>query len=94
MSDFLMTWGTAIGIFLVTGTFMQAMNLTIGGKAGDHGLKGFWYVWKRFLLIILGVLDSMLAWRGGFAISDLYVLLLASGIFVYFIGAVQRRSKS
>lgn len=46
------------------------------------------------ILIILGVLDSMLAWRGGFAISDLYVLLLASGIFVYFIGAVQRRSKS
>ena len=46
------------------------------------------------ILIILGVLDSMLAWRGGFPVSDLYVLLVASGIFVYFIGAVQRRSKS
>ena len=46
------------------------------------------------ILIILGVLDSMLAWRGGFAVSDVYVLLVASGIFVYFIGAVQRRSKS
>lgn len=46
------------------------------------------------VLIILGVLDSMLAWRGGFAISDLYVLLFATGVFVYFIGAVQRRSKS
>jgi len=46
------------------------------------------------ILIILGVLDSMLAWRGGFAVSDVYVLLVASGIFVYFVGAVQRRSKS
>jgi hypothetical protein len=46
------------------------------------------------ILIILGVLDSMLAWRGGFAISDVYILLVATGIFVYFIGALQRRSKS
>ena len=46
------------------------------------------------ILIILGVLDSMLAWRGGFAISDVYNLLVATGIFVYFIGALQRRSKS
>ena len=46
------------------------------------------------ILIIVGVLDSMLAWRGGFAISDVYVLLIATGIFVYFIGAIQRRSKS
>jgi len=43
---------------------------------------------------LLGVLDSMLAWRGGFAVSDLYVLLIASGSFIYFIGSVQRRSKS
>jgi len=46
------------------------------------------------VLIIVGVLDSMLAWRGGFAINDVYVLLVATGIFVYFIGALQRRSKS
>ena len=46
------------------------------------------------MLIILGVLNSMLAWRGGFAVSDVYVLLVASGLFIYFIGAVQRRSKS
>jgi len=46
------------------------------------------------ILIILGVLDSMLAWRGGFAISDVYILLVATGIFVYFIGALQRKSKS
>ena len=46
------------------------------------------------ILIMVGVLDSMLAWRGGFAVSDVYVLLVASGIFIFFIGAVQRGSKS
>ena len=46
------------------------------------------------ILIILGALNSMLAWRGGFAVSDVYVLLVASGVFIYFIGAVQRGSKS
>jgi hypothetical protein len=46
------------------------------------------------ILIILGWLDSMLAWRGRFAVSDDYILLVASGGFIYFIGAVQRRSKS
>lgn len=46
------------------------------------------------ILIVLGALNSMLAWRGGFAVSDAYVLLLAAGIFIYFIGAVRRGSKS
>jgi hypothetical protein len=40
------------------------------------------------VMIILGVLDSMLSWRGGFALSEAYVLLIASGIFVYAIGAI------
>ena len=46
------------------------------------------------ILIILGFLDSMLAWRGGFAVSDLYVAFISLGVFVYFIGTVQRGSKS
>ena len=46
------------------------------------------------ILIILGILDSMLAWRGGFAVSDLYVVLISFGVFVYFIGALQRGSNS
>lgn len=46
------------------------------------------------MLILLGALNSMLAWRGGFAVSDAYVLLVAPGIFIFFIGTVQRGSKS
>ena len=40
------------------------------------------------VLIILGVLDSMLSWRGGFALHETYVLLIALGIFIYAVGAI------
>ncbi len=46
------------------------------------------------ILIFLGVLDSMLSWRGGFRLSDFYVLLVASGIFLYIIGAIRQGSKT
>lgn len=41
-------------------------------------------------LVFLGVLDSMLSWRGGMAVSDFYVVLIASGIFLLAIGAIRR----
>jgi hypothetical protein len=55
VEEFITKWGAAVGIFLVTGTLMQALNMSIGAKAGDPGFKGVWFVWKRFFLIILGV---------------------------------------
>ncbi len=44
------------------------------------------------ILIFLGVLDSMMSWRGGFPLSELYVLLIAGGIFLYALGAIRRAS--
>lgn len=41
------------------------------------------------LLIILGGLDSMLSWRGGFAPSGIYVFLLAAGVALYGLGSVR-----
>jgi len=41
------------------------------------------------ILVILGALDCALAWRGGFEVSNFYAALLASGIFLYCIGAVR-----
>lgn len=61
MMEFVMTWGTAIGIFVITGTLMQSLNLTIGGKAGDKGLKGLWYVWKRSFALPFGAALGALA---------------------------------
>ncbi len=46
------------------------------------------------VLIILGALDSMLSWRGGFSVSDFYVLLIASGILLYIVGAIRQGSKT
>lgn len=61
MQEFLITWGTAIGIFLITGTLMQSLNITIGGQAGDKGLKGLWYTWKRVFLIVIGIVLGAIA---------------------------------
>ena len=43
-------------------------------------------------LVFLGVLDSMLAWRGGYAVSDFPVALIAAGVFIYLVGAVRQRN--
>ena len=41
------------------------------------------------VLIFLGVLDSMLSWRGGFAVNETYILLIACGFFLFAIGAIR-----
>ncbi len=46
------------------------------------------------ILIFLGILDSMLAWRGGFAVNDFYILLIALGLFLYAVGAIRERSQT
>jgi uncharacterized membrane protein len=43
------------------------------------------------VLVFLGVLDSMLAWRGGYALPDFPVALMAIGVFLYLVGAVRQR---
>ena len=42
------------------------------------------------ILIFLGIMDSMLAWRGGFAVSNFYILFFASGVILYVIGGIRR----
>ena len=44
-------------------------------------------------LIFLGMLDSMLSWRAGVAGSGFHVVLIASGITLYAIGAIARAGK-
>lgn len=45
-------------------------------------------------LVFLGMLDSMLSWRGGFALPTTYVLLMAAGIFLYAVGAIRGGSRT
>jgi hypothetical protein len=42
------------------------------------------------ILIFLGILDSMLAWRGGLAVNDFYLLLFVSGVLLYIVGAIRQ----
>ena len=41
------------------------------------------------ILVILGTLDNMLMWRGGFALDAFYVLLIATGVVLYAIGTIR-----
>ena len=43
------------------------------------------------ILIILGWLDTMLSWRGGFEIHPFHAMLLVTGLVLYTIGAIRRR---
>ena len=41
------------------------------------------------VLIFLGVLDSMVSWRGGFAVSEIYALMIVAGLALYVVGAIR-----
>ena len=45
-------------------------------------------------LIFVGVLDSMLSWRGGFRVEGAYALLIAFGFFLYALGAIRSGSRT
>ncbi len=38
--------------------------------------------------IILGFLDSMLSWRGGFALEPFYIALILGGVILYVTGSL------
>ena len=44
-------------------------------------------------LVFVGMLDSMLAWRGGLDHSVIPVALIAAGLFLCFIGVVRRGNR-
>ncbi len=65
----------------------------------DHGAPRKGAIIKLFgvVLIFLGAMDSMLSWRGGFAVAGFYIALIAAGFVVYALGAVRgadRRASS
>jgi hypothetical protein len=46
------------------------------------------------ILLFLGALNTMLSWRGGYAVLELPVLLLFAGLLLCVMGAFQRRNNS
>ncbi len=45
------------------------------------------------ILIILGALNSMLSWRGGFDFFSFQVLLFAVGLLLCLIGTIRNQSR-
>lgn len=45
------------------------------------------------ILVFLGVLDSMVSWRGGFAVSEVYALMIVAGLALYAVGAIRSGAK-
>ncbi len=41
------------------------------------------------ILIFLGVLDSMVSWRGGLAVDEIYALMIVAGLLLYAVGAIR-----
>lgn len=61
--------------------------------AEDQPKKGVKMRIFGVILIFVGVLDGMLAWRGGFQLSGFYVVLFASGVLLFALGAVRGRRR-
>ncbi len=40
-------------------------------------------------LIFVGMLDTMLSWRGGFRMDGTYALLIAFGFFLFALGVIR-----
>ncbi len=40
-------------------------------------------------LIFVGILDTMLSWRGGFRMDGTYALVIAFGFFLFALGAIR-----
>ena len=45
------------------------------------------------VLILIGGMDSMLSWRGGFPVGNFYVGLIAAGIVIYALGAIRGQKR-
>ncbi len=59
--------------------------------AADNGNRGAIIRLFGAILIILGGLDIMLSWRGGFQVAPFHGLLLVGGILLCIAGAVRRQ---
>ena len=44
------------------------------------------------VFIFLGALDSMTAWRGGFTVDTSFVVLIATGMLLFAVGAIRGRN--
>ncbi|MCP5038661.1 MAG: hypothetical protein GY945_13800 [Rhodobacteraceae bacterium] len=59
-------------------------------KQEGHNTRGAVVRLFGVMLIILGSLNTMLSWRGGFELLSLPVVLIAGGLLLCLIGSIMR----
>ena len=60
--------------------------------ADESSLKGVKTRIFGVMLICIGLLDSLLSWRGAAEVGEFPLGLLAAGLFLFVVGARPRRS--
>ncbi|MDP6788654.1 MAG: hypothetical protein QF830_02380 [Rhodospirillales bacterium] len=66
-----------------------------GEQAETSGGKNRGVLFGLFgvILIILGGLNTMLSWRGGFAILPFHTMLIGAGLLLCVVGAIRRHGR-
>ncbi len=58
-----------------------------------HNTRGAVIKLFGVILIILGALNTMLSWRGGFEVLSLPVVFIVAGLLLNLIGSILRNSR-
>jgi hypothetical protein len=69
---------------------MDDNEATLDHNAPNYNSRGAIVRLFGAILIILGALNTMLSWRGGFEVLSLPVILIAAGLLLCLIGAILR----
>ncbi len=60
-------------------------------ESGNNTSRGAIIRLFGVILVILGTLDIMLSWRGGFEVAPFHAMLLIGGLLLCLIGAIRRQ---
>lgn len=68
-------------------------TMTTDHQLPNESSKGLLLRVLGVVCVLVGALDCMLAWRGGFSISLMYLVFIAAGILLFVLGAIRRAAK-
>ena len=71
--------------------FEAVRGVIMNDRTGNAGLFARIF---GVILIILGSMDCMLAWRGSYQINEFYMILIGFGMVLFCFGAVRASGSS
>ncbi len=70
---------------------MSRVGNSMPADAGKRPRRGVKTKILGVCLVFLGLMDSMLSWRGGFEVTGLYVAFILAGLALIAVGAIRQR---